>query len=134
MNPTLKMLLAAGALLSSLPVLAASDRAAVEARYRAERLACAEQKVPDSRQACLREAGAARAEALRGGLGTDVDEATRRENRILRCAVHDDRVARVACERMAQGEGQARGSVAEGGVLRELTVPADTPSTDTTKR
>ncbi len=93
------------ALLPALPALAAS--AAAEATYRDDRAACMAAGAPQSRSDCLREAGAARAEAGRGGLKT---------------ATPQDPLVRTSCERMAAGEGSVSGSVDGGGTLKSLTV------------
>jgi hypothetical protein len=84
-----------------------------------ERSQCSDPAVQD-RQACLREAGAARAEARRGTLAdanTDFDK-----NRLERCSWHKAAEERDYCERRMRGEGTTTGSVEGGGILRELTV------------
>ena len=122
------------ALLCSLFILAplvgaqaAVDRSAVEARYRSDRQTCLTEEA-SARQACLREAGAARQEALRGELGGDSGPADWRRNALARCSVHRIALERSACERMALGGGESKGSVAEGAVIREITVPVKTPT------
>jgi hypothetical protein len=107
------------ALLLAMPALAAS--AAAEATYRDDRAACMAAGAPQSRSDCLREAGAARAEAGRGGLKTPTPQALA-ENAKRRCAVHTDPLVRTSCERMAAGEGSVSGSVDGGGTLKSLTV------------
>lgn len=101
---------------------------AAEAAYRADRAACLDGSSQQERSACLREAGAALAEARRGRLG-HAGDATFAANAIKRCAVHTAADARLACERLAAGEGSSSGSAAGGGILRTLTtaVPAPDP-------
>lgn len=103
---------------------AAVDRSAAESQYRSDRQACLAEAAP-TRQACLREAAAARQEALRGDFGDRSSAADWRRNAQARCAVHHDVQKRSACERMALGEGKTKGSVAEGAVVHEMTVPAE---------
>lgn len=102
---------------------AMSDKASIDARYQADRSACMSRVDPDSRQACLREAGAARQESLRGtlGNGASADEAQWQQNALSRCTVHTDPVDRSACERMVLGKGESAGSVEGGGVIRQIT-------------
>lgn len=132
MTPRLAPLIAA--LVVAAPMasaLTASDRAGIDARYQRERQACASVADPDSRHACLRDAGAARQEALRGTLtGREGDAAQWQRNALLRCTVHKDVIDRALCERMAQGEGQASGSVEGGGVIREIEVEIDPDPTN----
>ncbi len=115
-----------GALTLALPLAHVSTAAAasggdLNARYQAERSACANVP-PESRQACLREAGAARQEISRGRLNNEVDAATQQRNAQQRCQAHTDPTERSLCERMALGEGNTRNSVQGGGVIRELEV------------
>lgn len=104
---------------------ARDSRAQIEARYQADRRACHEGIGGQDRTTCLREAGAARAEALRAMLGNGESAEQRDRNAIERCKVHRDPSDRNACELMARGEGQEEGSVEGGGVIRELTIRAD---------
>ncbi len=91
-----------------------------QATYRADRAACLRGLTNQDRDTCLREAGAALQEARRGGL-TSGQEAIE-SNRVARC----ERLApedRALCVRRMNGEGETSGSVAGGGILRELVVP-----------
>lgn len=92
--------------------------------YTAERKACMA-KSGEDRATCLREAGAALAEARRGRL-TD-DPSQYEKNRLARC---DKQPAedRPDCLRRMNGEGVVKGSVEEGGIYRELRRPVE-PST-----
>jgi hypothetical protein len=118
--------LAAAVLALSLPVWAqgasASGKAAIEANYQRDRAACA--AVAD-RSNCLRDAGAARAQALRSGSRTTSSEELAR-NAVQRCQ-QQPAEQKAACERMARGEGSASGSVEGGGVIRELVTQERLP-------
>ena len=80
---------------------------------------CATDAADHDRANCRREGAAARAEAARGGL-TSPDAETLLRNALARCQVHRDDDARTLCERMVRGDGTRSGSVAGGGVFREL--------------
>lgn len=101
---------------------AGADRAVVDERYQADRQACMQRADPESQKACLREAGAARQEALRGtlGNGASADEAQWQRNALSRCEVHSNAVDRSACERMVMGQGESKGSVEGGGMVRQI--------------
>lgn len=122
-------LLATAAVLVLPPVWAASPAsgavlpvpmpASIEATYRQDRAACLSATSQHERSSCLREAGAVRDAARRGrSVPSEAPEA-RARHALQRCKdMSIDR--QLICERMAQGEGSASGSVAGGGVLREL--------------
>jgi hypothetical protein len=98
-----------------------------EQAYQRDRAACLSGATPQDRQSCLKEAGAALAAARRGRLDDGNDARTRQANAVERCRVHKDEDDRVACERMALGEGRADGSVAEGAVVREMVTRSVKP-------
>jgi hypothetical protein len=100
---------------------AAQDRSA-QATYQAEG-----RTTNDDRATCLREAGAAYAEAKRGRLSNNVSDAQKRENALLRCREQPPS-ERLDCERMARGEGKVSGSVAEGAIVRELVTRTVEPA------
>jgi hypothetical protein len=104
------------------------DKASIEANYRAARSACQAMAVPADRTNCLRDAGAARAQALRTGPSSTSAEQLQR-NALQRCQAHKSAEDQAICERMARGDGNTSGSVESGGVIRELTtqVPAPMP-------
>ena len=83
--------------------------------YQRDRAVCLTGQSQQDRATCLKEAGAALVEARRGGLspasGADAQ----------RCEVLDG-MERAACIARMNGAGTVSGSVAGGGVLRELTV------------
>jgi long-subunit fatty acid transport protein len=114
----LSPILAALALAASFGAVA-QDRTAQQV-YQAERQACMQGQTTNAdRATCLREAGAAYAEAKRGRLSNNVSDAQKRENALLRCR-EQPAAERLDCERMARGEGKVSGSVAEGAIVKEL--------------
>ena len=98
----------------------ADRQADAQSAYQQDRAACMAGRTNQDRATCLREAGAALQETRRGNLADDRDQAE--HNRLLRCDRQpaDDRRD---CVRRMNGEGTTRGSVAEGGVYRELVTP-----------
>ena len=127
---SLRTCLAAAALALTLPAWAAgnADKASIEANYQNARTACQSMAVPSDRTNCLRDAGAARAQALRTGPSSTSPEQLQR-NALQRCQVHKSAEDQAICERMARGDGNTSGSVESGGVIREITtqVPAPMP-------
>jgi hypothetical protein len=95
------------------------DRAARE-RYLQERAACLSGQSHQPQEVCLREAGAAYAEARRGRLGHE-DPDRLAANALARCAVRPAEEKQM-CERMARGEGTVTGSVEDGGFVREIRI------------
>ena len=98
------------------PAFAAES--AAQAAYQKERAACIDGRTGQSRADCLKEAGAALAEARRGRLGNGEGTRALAENSKERCrwVKAEDRDD---CQRMAQGEGKVSGSV-ESGAVRKL--------------
>ncbi|HCE09161.1 MAG TPA: hypothetical protein DEQ40_11280 [Oxalobacteraceae bacterium] len=104
----------------SLSAAAASDAPNANARYQADRATCNSGQSNQDRATCLKEAGAALQESRRGHLKDD--PAANQRNTSLRCdALPADE--RDACQRRMEGEGETSGSVRDGGLIRELTVP-----------
>lgn len=106
-------------------------RADISARYQRELAACRNGTSTHQDVAtCLHDVRAAHAEQVRGTLpdGAAVDP----ENAMRRCEALKGS-DRLACRDRMQGKGTVSGSVAGGGVLRELvtveTVPAGTVAT-----
>ena len=98
-----------------------------QASYQEERAACMQFSDADQRKACLREAGAARVEAKKGGLS---DSAQYQQNLTARCN-YLPAGDREDCERRMRGEGTVTGSVEGGGIYRELRTIVPVPeSTD----
>ncbi|MGF6526521.1 hypothetical protein [Variovorax sp. PvP013] len=75
------------------------------------------------RAACLREAGAARQEAQRGGL-SNAGPGVENQNALSRCKLQPP-ADRADCEARVKGTGQTstEGSVMGGGVIRETVTP-----------
>ena len=121
-SPTRWMLLATLALsgvAGPVQALSPAESKAVESRYQQERSQCLDGSSNQDRATCLREAGAARAEARKNGLGDSADPYT--DNQRQRCAALPG-TDRSDCLARMQGKGSTSGSVAAGGVLRELVV------------
>ena len=84
---------------------------------------CVDGTSNDDRATCMKEAGAAQAEARRGQLTTP--GAASDQNALQRCdALPGDQ--RDACRLRIAGAGTTSGSVAGGGVIREVTVQEPT--------
>ncbi|KRB89137.1 hypothetical protein ASE07_03180 [Noviherbaspirillum sp. Root189] len=95
----------------------------IQARYQTESAACRQIPVAEERTTCLREAAAARNEALNGQL-SDAQEVYER-NALARCNALPA-ADQEMCRRRTRGEGVVSGSVSEGGVYREyrqITMP-----------
>lgn len=122
---TVLALLACAGAITSTPMTAQATAGSAGAsppdarsRYEQERAACLSGQSGQERSSCLREAAAARAEAGRGGTAGENAAAYARNAR-LRCErlpaeQRDDCLARM------EGQGTTSGSVAGGGILREL--------------
>jgi len=102
----------------SLAGAATSSKAEVEAQYQRDRAVCLSGKSNQDQATCLKEAGAARAEALRGDTGDG--GADYRRNQLERCKSLSGDEAR-DCRLRMQGAGKVSGSASAGGVYRELT-------------
>lgn len=131
LSPSLaRGLLAAAALLVLTPAVLAQSkpsRAAIEATYRSDRAACLDSASQHERSSCLREAGAVRAEALRGRRPlTELSPEELARNALQRCQRLPPE-NKALCERMVRGEGTASGSVAAGGVIKELVIQVPAP-------
>lgn len=136
-------LVSAGLLLSlsSAPAFAATTAVdatplSAEARYRADRAACIEGRTGQDRATCLKEAGAAlaeaRAAARQPNRGATAAELT--ANALARCERQPES-DRADCRLRVQGRGSQQGSVAEGGILYEMvTKSVGTPAPATTPR
>lgn len=85
--------------------------------FEKEAQACMSGRTQQDRDTCLREARNAQAEKRRGKLDTAGDLEA---NAMQRCTVHPAGEDRAACEARVMGMGSAQGSVAGGGVLREV--------------
>lgn len=95
----------------------AAELSAARARYAQEVAVCKSGRSNQDLATCMREAGAALAEARRGGLGDGTEPYA--ANQTVRCdPLPDDQ--RKDCIARMQGQGTTRGSVAAGGIYREL--------------
>jgi len=93
-------------------------RASAAARYEVERAVCLRGESHQDLTTCMREAGAAYKQAKQHGL--DDDESSQfAANRLQRCERLPDEQRRDCVARM-QGLGTISGSVAGGGIYREL--------------
>jgi hypothetical protein len=123
-----------GALLVSSSALAAPSSASSTANseYQQEVARCNSGQSNEDKATCLKEAGAARAEAQRGGL-TSESSATYKQNQLERCKALPPS-DQDACRARTEGQGVTQGSVESGGVYREyrqITIP-DSPTTNGT--
>jgi hypothetical protein len=105
---------------------ATGSRSDIDGIYQLDRAACLSDTSLHERTSCLREAGAVRAEALRGMRAAPADPEQLTRNALKRCQRLPG-ADQVLCERRMMGEGVVTGSVAAGGLLRELVV--ETPAT-----
>ncbi len=87
--------------------------------YREEVQACREGRTAEDRSTCLREARNAAADKRRGVLSNQGDF---QANALARCDAHRVAIDKEACRERVLGEGGLSGSVAGGGLLRELEV------------
>jgi len=115
------LLLSTCTLLAAAPAFAKDDPAATEA-FKHDIAGCAKLADATARHDCRRDAYAARDEARKGTL---IAGANFEQNKFLRCEVHKDPAEHEYCMRRMRGEGTVSGSVEGGGLLRELTVPAN---------
>jgi hypothetical protein len=112
------MALTLAAALATGGALATSGAASeAQARYQQERAACLAGESGQDRETCLREAGAAYAAARQGKLERDNEDYAR--NALKRCLPLPDE-ERLDCEARMRGLGTTSGSVASGGILRQL--------------
>ncbi|MEJ5990596.1 hypothetical protein WG902_11400 [Ramlibacter sp. PS3R-8] len=85
--------------------------------YQSEVQACQSGQTQQSREDCLKEARNARADKQRGVLE---NSGTPAANAMGRCDVHTSGEDQAACRARTMGLGSAQGSVAGGGVIREV--------------
>jgi len=129
MNHTQSLRSAVAVLLAAGGLLAAGMAGAQAPRgsgiYQREVAVC--DHIQQDRAACIREAGAARQEASRGGLTGAPDYLA---NALARCAPQPP-AERMACEQRVRGTGTTsiEGSVLGGGVIRETVTPVSPYST-----
>ena len=126
-SPTkLAALTFAAAIVSASAMAANTPQAEALARYNQERGACLGHRSSQDRTTCLQEADAAYAAARQGQLDDEQENFSR--NALKRCKALPGEERR-DCEARMQGQGTATGSVAGGGILRELvTIEVGTPT------
>lgn len=120
---TLALALAAALLPATAGAIGRLALKQVQERYRTEQAVCLNGQSNQRVQTCLREAEAVRAQALKGDLDDGAADYAR--NATQRCDRLPPELRRACTARMA-GEGTVSGSVAAGGIYRELvtTEPA----------
>lgn len=95
--------------------------------YASEVQACRSGRTQQDRATCLKEARNAAAEKKRGRLQ---NYGTLEQNAMARCDAHKNSEDRAACRARMAGMGEVAGSVAGGGLIREIeTVEAPEPET-----
>jgi hypothetical protein len=112
-------LLAVGAFTAQVATAAGAGDTGIDATgsYQSEVQACMSGQTQQDRDTCLKEARNARADKQRGVLDTQGPVAA---NAMGRCEVFQGGEDRAACEARVMGMGNADGSVAGGGVIREV--------------
>ena len=85
--------------------------------YQSEVQACNSGQTQQSREDCLKEARNARADKQRGVLDNSGSAAA---NAMGRCDVHTSGEDQAACRARTMGMGSSQGSVAGGGMIREV--------------
>jgi hypothetical protein len=125
---SLAVIFAAAGLAGTAPGFAAEPQygPGSDQRLQRERAVC--DGIQQDRAACLREAGAAREAARRGGL-TSASPMTYEQNALARCGLQRTVDDRAACEARMRGTGRTaiEGSVMGGGLIRETVTPISAP-------
>jgi hypothetical protein len=98
----------------------ADDLAAAQARYKTEVAECAVTNPVVDNSNCVKEARNTLAEIKRGRMSDSSLSSDFEKNALLRCDVHKDE-DKSNCIARIHGQGRIEGSVAGGGILRELT-------------
>ncbi len=116
------VLLCAATLLGTAAQAAPGASDAAQQRYALDRQACLSGQSQESRDVCLREAGAA-LQAARANQLTSEDANTYERNAVQRCSVFKTSEDRSECMGRMTGKGAVSGSVEGGGLLREIVTP-----------
>lgn len=95
------------------------ELAAAQSRYKREVAECAAKQPNVDQHSCLRDAKNALAEFRRGRMDESTSPTELVRNALLRCDAHKGE-DRSDCIARIQGRGRIMGSVAGGGILREL--------------
>ncbi|NYT61843.1 hypothetical protein H0A66_05830 [Alcaligenaceae bacterium] len=101
---------------------ATGNHADIEARYQSDIALCNSGKSAEDKKTCLREAGAAREEALRNRLGNGNQQALS-ANETARCKALPTEQRDDCLLQMSGKDTVSQGSVNAGGILRETTIP-----------
>ena len=123
-----RCLLILAAALGACATALAADKAVsadMQARYQQERAVCLNGQSNQERDTCLREAGAALAQARHEGLGDATAPYARNARQRCEGLPADDRTA---CIARMQGQGTTSGSAASGGIYRELVLREVAPA------
>ena len=124
-SATAMLLVITGALMGSGQALAqGANSTAVTKLNGNPSSACTDGTSTEDRATCLKEVAAAQAEARRGRL--DDSRSNYSQNSVQRCQVLPS-ADQEACRLRATGQGATSGSVANGGVIREVVVPDNAP-------
>jgi hypothetical protein len=99
--------------------VAAPGTAGIDAtgNYQSEVQACLSGKTQQDRDTCMKEARNARADKQRGVLDTQGDL---QANAMRRCEIFTSGEDKAACQARTMGMGNIEGSVAAGGLIREV--------------
>lgn len=108
----------------------AATAADTSGSYRLEVQACKTGQTSQDRVTCLEEARNAQAAKERGALPGGASEARYQANAKARCDVFKDAEDKAACDARVMGYGNSSGSVAGGGVLREVETVVLPPGQD----
>ncbi|MDQ6680569.1 MAG: hypothetical protein M3Y67_06345 [Pseudomonadota bacterium] len=119
---------AAFVLAGSAAAQATRGSAATQSQYQQDRAACMSGQSGQDQATCLKEAGAARAEARSGNLSDG--QGSLRRNARDRCNALTG-ADRSDCLARMKGEGTVSGSVKGGGMLREKVTIVPAPSSGT---
>lgn len=117
-NATYRLATGLCVLLLSLSAHAAFAANAANSTYQQDREFCMSGQSNQDKKTCLREAGAARAEAKKGNLSEGA--VSYEQNALARCKVLPP-ADQADCTRRVHGGGTVSGSVASGGIIRETT-------------
>lgn len=94
--------------------------------YRQELRACREGRTAENLSTCLREAHAAEADRKRGRLTNTGDF---EQNALARCQAFKQPDDKAACRARIVGQVEIEGSVAGGGILRQVAMTSPSPET-----
>jgi hypothetical protein len=111
--------------LAGIAAPASAAMSAAQTRYQQERAVCTNGTSNQSRDTCLKEAGAAYGEARKGELGESATPDARNASQRCKPLSGDERRD---CMARMHGAGTTTGSAASGGILRELVTTEPAPA------